>query len=239
MQSDSYVGLSAQLALQRRLDTLANNVANSSTAGFRAEEISFEQILSTAGNEPVSFVSRGATHLSTKTGDLVQTGNPFDVAVRGQSWLAVQTPTGTTYTRDGRLQMTDDGVLTNVSGQPILDAGGAALQLDPNAGAPLIGKDGTVSQNGRTVGALGLFRMPSGANLTRGEGASVKSDLTPTPELEFVSNGVVQGFTEKSNVNPVNEITRLIAVQRTFEAVTNALQESENSREDALKVLAG
>ena len=89
MQSNIYVGLSAQLALQRRLDTVANNVANASTAGFRAEEMSFEELLTKSGQKSgqtgVSFVSQGRTHLSTEGGEITQTDNPLDIAVRGDA----------------------------------------------------------------------------------------------------------------------------------------------------------
>jgi flagellar basal-body rod protein FlgF len=239
MQSTIYVGLSAQLALQRRLDTLADNMANVSTAGFRGEEISFEELIAGKGTDPVSFVSQGEAHLSLKEGELTQTENPLDVAVRGSSWLAIQTANGTAYTRDGRMQMTKEGMLTTLSGQPILDAGGAPMQLDPKAGPPTINKAGTVIQNGQNVGALGLYRIPRQAKLTRAEGASVTSDIAPTPELDFVSNGVVQGYVEKSNVNPMLEMTHLITIQRSFDAVSNMLQNTESSLQDALKSIAG
>ena len=114
MQSSMYVALSAQMALQRRLDTLANNVANTNTVGFRGDEMSFEELVSPPGTEPTSFVSKGETHISTKTGEITQTGNPLDVAVRGDAWLAIQTPSGVAYTRDGRMQMTKEGVLTTL-----------------------------------------------------------------------------------------------------------------------------
>ncbi len=237
MQSNIYVTLSAQLALQRRMETIANNVANATTGGFRAEEMTFEQIASQQQAEPVSFVSRGLPRLSFAAGELTQTGNPLDVAIRGRSFMAIQTDGGIAYTRDGRMQMLATGEITNLNGRPIVDVSGAPLQLDPNGGQPLIGKDGTITQNGRQVGAIGLFRLDEGAKLTRAEGASIVTDIEPQPELDFNSNGVVQGFSEKSNVNPVLEMTHLIAVQRTFEAVSNVIRDSENSLQDAVKAL--
>lgn len=238
-QSDLYVGLSAQMALQRRLDSIANNVANASTAGFRAEEISFEELLSNKGSEPVSFVSRGATHIVTSAGELTATSNPLDVAINGNSWFAIRTSTGTAYTRDGRIRMTNEGTLTTMTGQPFLDAGGAPVQIDPTAGPPTIGRDGTIMQGKNRLGAIGLFRMVPGAKLERAEGASVVSDRPPVPELDFIKNGIVQGFVEKSNVNPVLEMTHLIAVQRAFESVSNAMRDSDLSMQDTLKALAG
>jgi flagellar basal-body rod protein FlgF len=239
MQSNIYIGLSAQMALQRRLDTVANNVANASTAGFRAEEMSFEELVAQSGKEAVSFVSKGDNHLSMRAGELTETGNPLDIAVRGDSWLAIQTPGGTAYTRDGRMQMTPEGVMTTLEGYPILDAGGSPLQLDPQGGPVTINKAGTVEQDGNNVGAFGLYRMLPDAKLTRGSGASVVSDVPPVPELDFVSNGVVQGYVEKSNVNPIMEMSHLITLQRSFDAVTNALQDTENTMQDSMKTLAG
>jgi len=239
MQSNIYVGLSAQLALQRRLDTVANNVANASTAGFRAEQMSFEELISKGGETAVSFVSQGRNHLSSEAGELTQTDNPLDIAVRGDAWLAIQTPTGTAYTRDGRMQMRADGVLTNLAGDPFLDAGGTPIQLDPDGGLPTINKAGTIEQKGNNLGAFGLYVMPQNANLTRGHGASVMSDQPPVPEIDFLRTGVVQGYSEKSNVNAILEMTHLTTLQRSFDAVSNVLRETESSLQDSLKTLAG
>jgi flagellar basal-body rod protein FlgF len=239
MQSNVYIGLSAQLALQRRLDTVANNVANASTAGFRAEEMSFEELIAKGGKTAVSFVSQGDNYLSTKAGELTQTDNPLDIAIRGDSWLAIQTPNGTAYTRDGRMQMNPEGVLTTLTGEPFLDAGGTPIQLDPEGGKPTINKTGTIEQNGNNLGAFGIYRMPLGAKLTRAEGASVVSDVAPVPELDYLRTGIVQGYVEKSNVNPILEMTHLTTLQRSFDAVSNVLQQTESSMQDSLKTLAG
>jgi flagellar basal-body rod protein FlgF len=239
MQSNIYVALSAQMALQRRLDTLANNVANTNTVGFRGEEMSFEELVTPGGNDPVSFVSKGENHLSTKTGEIAQTGNSLDIAVRGDAWLAIQTPNGVAYTRDGRMQMTSEGMLTTLTGHPFLDAGGVPVQLNPDDPPPTINKAGTIEQAGNNLGAFGLYRMPQGAKLTRAEGASVVSDIPPTAELDFLNNGVVQGYVEKSNVNPILEMTHLITIQRNFEAVSTMLSDTESSLQDSLKTLAG
>lgn len=239
MQSNIYVALSAQLSLQRRLDTLANNVANVNTVGYRGEEVSFEELVSPSNKDPVSFVSKGDNHISTKGGEVTQTGNPLDVAIRGDAWLAIQTPTGVAYTRDGRMEMTKEGGLTTLEGYPVLDAGGVPVQLNPDDPPPTINKAGTIEQNGNNLGALGLYRMPQGAKLTRAEGVSVVSDLPPVAELDFLHNGVQQGFVEKSNINPILEMTHLITLQRNFQAVSTLLSDTESSLTDSLKTLAG
>lgn len=238
MQSNIYVSLSSQLALQKRLDTLANNIANAGTSGFRGEHVSFATELSRVPAEPVSFVTRGATYFSRRDGELVPTGNPLDVAVRGDAWLAIETAGGIAYTRDGRLQMSPDGALQTVVGQPVLDASGAPIQLDPASGPPAIAGDGAITQNGRALGAIGLFQLDPAARLERTENGVV-SDLPAIPQLDFNAVGVVAGHVERANVNPVQELTRLVAVQRAFEAVSNGVHDVESALQDALRTLAG
>ena len=237
MQVNLYVGLSAQTALQKRMETIAHNVANSSTAGFRAEEVKFETILSRTANEPVGYAATGPSYLSRKSGELVRTDNLFDVAVEGDAWLAVQAPGAQVYTRDGRMRMTPTGELQTLNGYPVLDAGGAGMLLDPNAGPPRIARDGTVYQNNRQVGAIGLFKIDDQANLKRFENSGVIPDKPATPILDFATAGMQQGFVERANVNSVLEMTRLIMVSRAFEMVSSSLSASETTLQDAIRSL--
>jgi flagellar basal-body rod protein FlgF len=237
MQSSLYVALSGQVALQKRLDTIANNIANMNTGGYRADEVSFSTVLSRSGRTPTAFATSGENYISRQTGEMVSTGNPLDVAVQGDGWLALRTPDGMVYTRDGRLHMDEGGALLSVNNHPIVDAGGSAIQLDPSAGAPTISQDGMISQNGAPVGAIGLFSIDPAARLSRYNNSSVIPDIPVRPVLDFTSNGVVQGMAEGSNVNPVLEMTRMINVSRSFESASNAIQSTENALQDAIKAL--
>lgn len=239
MQSGLYVALSAQVALQRRVDTIAHNVANAATAGFRAEEVRFETLLSEVTPEPVSFASMGGSYLSRRTGPVTQTGNPLDIAVKGDAFLSIQTPAGQAYTRDGRLSITQDGRLQTLAGYPVLDVGGAPVEVNPAAGPPEIANDGTLTQNGQRVGVIGLFALPDGAKLTRFENSGVIPDQPAIPVLEFTVNGILQGYSEGSNVNQVAEMSRLIFVSRAFDAVASSIETSEASFRDAIRTLGG
>src|SRR5208282_3350589 len=154
MQSTLYVALSAQVALQNRLETIAQNVANGTTAGYRAGEVKFDSVLSNTSGPSVTFVSSGSQAIKRSPGEQVKTGNPLDVAVKGEGWLSILTPQGQAYTRDGRMQIGPTGSLLSLSGAPILDAGGTPIQLDPGAGPPEIAAGGTITQGGKPVGAL-------------------------------------------------------------------------------------
>ena len=237
MQSNFSVALSAQMSLQKRLETIANNVANASTAGFRAEEVKFETFLSHASSTPVAFASAGQSYLSRASGEIVKTDNPLDVAVQGDAWLGVQTPAGPVYTRDGRMKMTPTGELQTLNGYAILDAGGSPILLDPNAGPPRIARDGAISQNNRAVGAIGLFNIDEKASLKRFDNSGVIPDRPATPAVEFSKIGMQQGFIENANVNPVMEMSKLIMVSRTFDAVSSSLKDSESSMQEAIRTL--
>ena len=237
MRGNYYVSLSAQVALQKRLDTIASNIANVNTGGYRADGVSFSSVLSKVGDRPASFVSTGTEYISRAQGGAEKTDNPLDVAIQGDSWFAFQTPNGTAYTRDGRFKLTAAGQLQTLNGYPVLDAGGATMLLQSNGGTPQISSDGMITQNGNQVGAIGLFSIPEGAKLTRVDNSGVRPDLPATPVLDFSRNGVVQGFTESSNVNPILEMTRMIEIQRTFDGIANEMQTSDNTTQDAIKTL--
>ena len=237
MQSNLYVSLSGQLTLQRRLDTIANNLANVSTAGFRSEEVKFDSLISRTGADPVAFATKGETYLSREPGALVKTDNPLDVAVQGDAWLGINTPTGTVYTRDGRMKILPTGELVTLNNYPVLDVGLAPLVLDPRGGDVSIARDGMITQNGQQVGAIGLFAIDENVRLTRFENSGVIPEKPATPVLDFTRSGVVSGFIERGNVNPVMEMTNLITVTRAFEAIAASIDKSEKSLEEAIRTL--
>src|ERR1019366_2357288 len=116
MQNGLYVSLSAQVALERRLETVANNVANMNTVGFRGDAVHFTTELAKAGDSRISYVSPGTTYISRDVGAAVKTDNPLDVAIQGDGWMAIRTQSGIAYTRDGRMRMSENGALETLTG---------------------------------------------------------------------------------------------------------------------------
>lgn len=235
--SNLYVALSAQMAADKRLTTVANNIANMNTPGFRAEHVRFSELMSESSGDKASYVSEGETFTSLRPGAISQSGNPLDMAIEGDGWFAVRTDKGIGYTRDGRMQMTPEGVLQNMNGEPMLDAGNAPLMVDPNGGALRIGTDGSLYQQGRVVGRVGVYVMGTGTSLTRYNGTTMSADQQPALVQEFTRNKILQGYTEGSNVDPVMEMTRLITLQRAFEQAANAVQQNEDLTSNAIRQL--
>lgn len=239
MHSSFYVTLSSQVALERRLTTIASNVANASTIGYRATGVTFETALSNAGAVSTAYASTGEDFISRASGGLVKTDNTFDVGLTGDAWLAIRTPQGVAYTRDGRMKMLETGELQTVLGYPVLDAGNAPITLNPTAGPPMIFRDGMINQGDAQVGALGLFEIDESAKLRRGDNSSVIPSTPATPVLNFARNGVVQGHLENANVNPVLEITRLIMTHRAFESAAAGYDMMDNAQRNAVRTLGG
>lgn len=239
MESALYVALSAQVALSHRMETVSRNVANMNTAGYRADEIKFSELVSRAGQDPVSFASQGKEFISRQTGAIEQTDNPLDLAVDGEAWFALQTGNGVIYTRDGRLKMDANGLLQSVNGYAVLDAGGQQIQLDPEAGTPLILENGEVRQGDDPIGAIGLFTIPDDAKLSRQDNSGVVPDKPAVPVQEFTQNAIRQGYVEGANINPVREMTKLIMITRAFESASNMIETSNDAQEEAIRELGG
>lgn len=237
MQSALYVGLSGQVALEKRLATIANNVANINTAAFHPDAVKFEAVLSKVAAGPVAFSTPGENVISRRAGGITQTGNPLDAAIAGEGWFAFASPTGTVYTRDGRLQITANGDLQTIEGYPVLDPGGAQIMLDPNGSAPVIARDGTITQDRVEMGTIGVFSIPPEAKLQRFGNSGVIPDRPATPVLDFVSDGIQQGYAEGSGVNPMMEMTRLILASRAFEGTSAAVENTESTLQNAVRTL--
>lgn len=237
MSSSLYVSLSSQVALERRMETIANNVANMNTSGFRAEGVKFETALSTAGEDNVAFASGGEAYISRRAGPMNFTGNSLDVAIGGDGWFGLESPAGTVYTRDGRFHLTDLGELQSVRGYPVLDIGGAPVSIDPSAGPVSIGEDGAISQGGKQVGGIGLFLLPEDASLSRYDNSAVIPSKPATPAEDMTTNSIRQGYVEGANVNPILEMTRLIEVSRAFDNAVTAIQEADSMTQEAIRTL--
>ncbi len=238
METSSYVSLSGQLALERRMETIAQNIANATTPGYRAGGVQFSSLLSRVAPEPTEFASTGKNFMVEQSGGFMQTDNPLDVAIQGDAFLSFEGPQGVFYSRDGRLTVSSEGQLMSVAGNPVLDAGGGQLAINPTGGQVSIGRNGSITQDGTLRGTLGMFKINTNDGFARVE----NSGVIPTREAEaissFAANGVMQGYIEQSNVNPITEMVRLIQVTRNFEAASNLAERAQDAEKAAIQAFA-
>ena len=228
MDTAGYVTLSRQTALARQMDVVAANMANMSTDGYRAEDITFAEIVRALHAEggSVAMTAAHARHVSQVQGALQQTGGRLDLAIEGDGYFQVETPQGLRLTRAGSFTQNAEGEVVTNQGHRLLDAAGAAVFVPPNASSVAIGGDGTVTADGQPVAQIGLVTTDFPEALVRVGDTLFRADGDVIP----VEDGqIVQGFLEGSNVNPVAELTRMISVQRAYEA-NQRLMEREDER---------
>jgi flagellar basal-body rod protein FlgF len=240
MENAQLIALSRQLALQKQMDVVANNVANINTTGFKAEMLLHEEFVMPVAldqdfplpDQELSFTQDWATIHDLAPGSIVQTGNPFDIALSGDGFLVVETPEGERWTRAGALQLDAEGTLVDFDGNPVMGDGGA-ITFDAGDTDVAIDATGAVSTAAGAKGRLRIVEFADPQTLTR-----VGSNLFSGGEPEAaVATRVVQGAIEKSNVNGITEIAEMIRVQRSYESVTAIMQRQDDIRREAINTL--
>jgi flagellar basal-body rod protein FlgG len=236
---------------QAKIDAVSNNLANVGTNGFKRAGVVFEDLMyqnlrasGTAAEEGSTLptglqlglgVRAVATTRNFAQGSLTQTGNTYDLAIKGGGFFQVQLPDGTTaYTRDGAFQVNADGQLVTNNGQPVQPA----ITIPPNALSVTVGADGTVSAllpgqaTPTTLGELQLASFVNPAGLApRGQNLFVETAASGTPTVGAPDSeglgALQQGMVEGSNVNVVEELVTMIATQRAYELNSKAIQTSD------------
>jgi flagellar basal-body rod protein FlgF len=252
MQNALLVGLSRQVALAREMDVVANNVANLNTTGYKADGAVFEEYISPTASADnfltadrrVSFVHDRATWVNMGQGPVERTGNSLDVAIDGRGFLAVQTPRGERYTRNGALQINNNGELVTSEGFQVLGASGP-ITFQPKDRNITISEDGTISvregNNTATESQRGQLRIATFTQpgLLQKDGSSVfTAPANTTPTDEKLTSRVIQGAIEKSNVSPVMEMARMIEVTRSYTQIAAMLAQQSDLQRTAVDKLA-
>jgi len=251
MENASLVGLSRQMSLQREMEVVANNIANIDTNGFKADFSLFEEYLMPGARDgnfrvadgAVSFVRARGTLIDLNQGPLQRTGSPLDVAISGDGFLVIQTPQGERYTRNGALEISPQGELVTSEGYSVLGDGGPIAFQNQDTGIT-INQEGTVSVKDPTNSTVaiirGQLRVVSFAQAQRlqKEGGSTFSAPADMPAASSTKSKVVQGALEKSNVQPIIEMSRMIEVSRSYAMIANLLQSRGDLHKTSIQQLA-
>jgi flagellar basal-body rod protein FlgG len=248
-----YTAASGMAAQQMNLDNIANNLANSSTAGFRRRRLQFQDLIyqnlvmpGAAATQQTTVPAGLQVGLGTRTaaseviqlqGDFNATGNPLDLSIQGQGFFQVTLPTGeTAYTRSGAFHMDAQGNVVTADGDPIEPS----ITIPTGATSVTIGSDGTVSvtvpgqQAAQQVGSvqLALFPNPGGLNSV-GKNLFLTTTASGDPVVGTPGGSeglgtVQQGMLEQSNVDVVEEFIQMILAQRSYEANSRVLSAADN-----------
>ena len=227
MNTGYYAATTGLLSRTQALDTIANNLANVSTSGFRANHNVFSSMLVTTGDSSLSVLNQdmndygvlSGTQLDSTQGALVRTGNDLDLAMEGPGYFEVKTASGPVYTRGGNFRVTPAGQLTTAAGDPVMGDNNKPVTI---VGGPVsISSDGTISVNGAISGRLKLVEFSPTTQIQSAGGTYYTAPAgTAVPAKQ---SKVCQGMLESSNVNPVTSVIELMTAQREVEAMRRVL----------------
>lgn len=240
MENAQLIGLSRQLGLRRQLDVVANNLANINTAGYKGQNLLFEEYLMPKAeatafetpDHPLSYTNDYGSAINFAQGAVRQTGNPLDVAIEGDGFLVVQGAEGELYTRAGNLAIGPDGLLQTADGLPVMVDGGP-IEINSEDGPLSIARDGTLSNDQGILGRLTMVTFDNPQNLTL-QGKNTYAGENPLP---MDTPQVQQGALEMSNVEGVVEITRMIEVTRNYASVSRLISQRDELQERAIREL--
>jgi flagellar basal-body rod protein FlgF len=234
-----YVALSHQMAMQRQMDIIANNIANASTTAFRNESVLFEEYVVNTdpssdqmGNQ-IAFVQDRGVVRNLAEGEFTQTGNELDAAISGKGYFQVQDPKGNTlYTRNGHFHVDGTGQIVTTKGYPVLDAFGKPLTVNLNDSTINIATDGTITAASGRRGRLGIVTFPNEQAMNAVGDSMFKTDQKPTPTQNVK---ILSGMLEGSNVEPVIELTKMVDVLRSYESTAKLLQTYEDLQRESIQ----
>jgi flagellar basal-body rod protein FlgF len=217
------------------MQLVANNIANASTSGFRREGMVFSEHVKRLEEGPsLSMANGNARHLDLTQAGLSKTGGTFDFAIQGDGFFQIETPDGLRLTRAGSFTPNADGELVTPDGYRVMDEGGGAVFIPPDAEQISLAQDGTLSADGEPLTRIGLWQAANPQQMTH-EGGTL---LAAAGGLEPVEGGVLlQGFVEESNVNPIAEVSRMIEVQRAYEMGQGLLDREDDRVRNVIRTL--
>lgn len=233
MENAGYATLTRQTGLMREMRVVANNIANMATTGYRQEGLMFAEHVKRLQDAPSLSMATGNVHMtSMQQGTLTQTGGRFDLAIEGEGFFLIETPTGERLSRAGSFTPNAEGELVTPDGYRLLDAGGAPLFVPFDAADLAVASDGTISSAGVPLGQVGLVRPLEPLLMQREDGVRFRAD----DGVEPVEGGrILQGFLESSNVDPIGQIARMIEVQRAYELGQKFLEAEDERIRNAVK----
>lgn len=227
MNSGVYAACSGLVARMEALNTIASNMANSSSTGYQGSKDAFSAVLSHAGHASLSSLNKvtnsfsllAGSRLDTSQGTISKTNNSLDAAIQGPGYFKVETAKGLAYTRNGSFQVDSTGRLVTMTGDVVL---GEAGPIVVGNGPVTMSPDGTVTSSGAVCGKLTLVDFAPGTELAHRGGGYYNA---PPGARELIASAatIQQGAIEGSNVDPINCMVQLISAQRAAESMRHAV----------------
>jgi flagellar basal-body rod protein FlgF len=223
-----WIAASGAASQMTAVDATANNLANATTPGYKAEQAVFQEHLIQAvyagrAQKEMRYNGVAQVAVDNRQGPLTVTQRPLDVAIEGDGFFAVQTPRGERYTRAGGFQVGPQGTLVTAQGYAVLDAGGSPISLPLESGEVAIGEDGIIRVGGEDAGQLKVVNFEDLRGLEK-EGDQLFRSTARSGEPQPIAASLHGGALELPNVSIVKGMTDLVSATRAFEALEKAVE---------------
>ncbi len=244
MDNINYIALSRQMALWKQMDAVSNNMANMNTAGFKQDDTLFSSYLvQTAdaqgiGSAPLYFTEDFGTFQNFAEGAFEETGNVFDVAIQGDGFFCVETPAGEMYTRKGQFSLSSEGALITNDGALVLSENNEPIFFAPGEKEITITESGDVMTENGTIARLKVAHFADNQKLLKVAGTMFENVAGNDMTIGTDNMRLAQGAIEKSNVNPIEEMTKLIKVQRSYEYVQQMIDNEHDRLSNTISTYA-
>ncbi len=234
MGTTVYIALSKQLGLFKELDITANNIANSSTPGFKKQYLLTNEFrVDEKQGRNLSYANEANTVLDTKAGAMTHTNSPLDLAILQDGYFKINTPLGPRYTKGGRFRLNDNGLVVDHNFNPLASTGGDVISV-PLGAKVNIDPSGGVFANNELVGQIGLFNFTNEKLLQPVGGGLYQAFGRENIALEAK---IISGAYEESNVSGVGEMQNMLNIQRYSEMTNNIINIAEEIEKNTIKTL--
>ena len=245
MENSTFITLSGQIATERRLNVLSNNLANMNTPGFKADKPMFVEHLEKIDGQEfrdrnqrrMTMVNDFGTFTDFRQGTFEPTGGPLDLALNGTGFFTVDLGGGARgYTRNGSFQLDAERRIVTSNGQPLLDANDNEITIPNTANQIRVADDGTLSTEDGVLAQIKVVQFNREQFMQpRGDGLRT----TDEPEIENEGTTIKQGMLEGSNVNPIMAMGELINISRAYSRAQNMTSQEHDRMGRAIRKLSG
>lgn len=244
MDNTKYIALSRQMALWKQMDMVSNNMANMNTSGYKQDEAVFSSYLVKTENGkgmaqvPLAFTQDFGTYKNFAEGMISETGNTFDLAVKGDAFFAVRTAEGERYTRKGQFTLDANGMLVTSTGDPVLSETNEPFFFAPGETEISISETGDVTTENGNLGRLKMVSFTDNQKLLKVANTMFENTEGNNMVLGGNNARIIQGAVEKSNVSAIEEMTKMVNLQRSYEYVQQMIDEEHDRLTNTITAFA-
>ena len=244
MDNTTYIALSRQMALWKQMNIVSNNMANMNTAGYKQDNALFTSYINQTpeavgiGAAPLYFTQDFADFQNFEEGSFKDTGNAFDVAIKGDGFFCIETRDGEKYTRKGQFTLNEDGALATTDGDLVMSENNAPLFFAPGESEITISESGDVMTENGLIGRLKIATFADNQKLLKTSGVLFENRKGNAVTYGSGNVRIAQGMVENSNVNAIAEMTNLVKIQRSYDYVQQMIDEEHDRLSNTISTFA-